>query len=67
MMMMMMMMMMMVMMMMMMNCFCDLVDQRKVFAYFQPGALSEVLTIANLRHTPEGFEPAQNLSSGLVE
>ena len=41
---------MMVMMMMMMNCFCGMVDQRKAEPYFQPGLLSEIVTIANLRH-----------------
>ena len=44
-------MMMMMMMTMMMNCFCSMVDRQKVFTpYFQPGPLSEILTIANLRH-----------------
>ena len=39
------------MMMMMMNCFCEMVDRRKAFTtYFQLGPLSEILTIANLRH-----------------
>ena len=37
-------------MMMMMNCFCGMVDRRKAEPYFQPGLLSETLTIANLRH-----------------
>ena len=31
-----------------MNCFCGIVDRRK--PYFQPGPLSEILTISNLRH-----------------
>ena len=35
----------------MMNCFCGMVDRRKAFRpYFQPGPLSEILTISNLRH-----------------
>ena len=35
---------------MMMNCFCGMVDQQKAFKpYFQPGPLSEILTIANLQ------------------
>ena len=38
------------MMMMMMNCFCGIVDRRKAEPYFQPGALSEIFTIANLQH-----------------
>ena len=43
--------MMMLMMMMMMNCFCGMFDHWKAFTpYFQPGPLSEILTIANLRH-----------------
>ena len=36
--------------------------------YFQPGPLSEILTIANLWHAASRrLEPAQNLSSGFVE
>ena len=42
--------------------FCGMVDKRK--SYFQPGSLSEILIIGNLR---TGFEPAQNLNSGFVE
>ena len=39
-------------MMMMMNCFCKMVNRRKAFTpCFQLGPLSEILTIANLRHT----------------
>ena len=35
---------------MMKDCFCGMVDRRKAFTpYFQPGPLSEILTIANLR------------------
>ena len=31
--------------------FCGMVDRRKAFApYFHPGPLSELVTIANLRH-----------------
>ena len=45
------MMMMMMMMMIMMNYFSRMVDRRKAFTpYLQPGPLSEILTIANLRH-----------------
>ena len=34
---------------MVMNCFCRIADRRKAFIpYFQPGPMSEVLTIANL-------------------
>ena len=43
------------MMMMMMNCFCGMVDRRKAISLISSD-------------TPQaGFEPAQNLSSGLVE
>ena len=43
-------MMMMMMMMMMMNYFWGTVDQRKAsMPYFQPGPLSEILTIANIQ------------------
>ena len=52
------------MMLMMMDCFCGMVDRRK--AYFQPGPLSEILTIANLRHAASRFwtcaEPEFRLS-----
>ena len=41
----------MVMMMMMMNCFCGMVDRRTRFGLISSqGPLSEILTIANLRH-----------------
>ena len=30
--------------------FCSMVDQRMVLPYCQPGPLSEILTIVNLRH-----------------
>ena len=46
-----MMMMMMMMMMMIMNCFCDMVNRRKVSSLiFSRTPLSEILTIANLQH-----------------
>ena len=55
-------------MMMIMNCCCSIADRRKAFTpYFQPGSLSEILIIANLRHTTNRVEPAQNLSSDIVE
>ena len=56
------------MMMMMMNCFCGMVDQRKVFSLISspdqcqrssPSRISDMLQA--------GFEPVQNLGSGLVE
>ena len=55
----------MMMMIMMMNCFCGMVDWQK--PYFQPGPLSEIFTIWISDKPQAGFEPAQNLSSGLVE
>ena len=54
--------------MMMMNCFCGMVDRRKAFSIISsrgrrqrssPPRISDMLRA--------GFEPAQNLSSGLVE
>ena len=57
-----------VIMMMMMNCFCGMVDRRKAFILVSsldhcqrssPSQISDTLRA--------GFEPAQNLSSGLVE
>ena len=56
------------MMIMMMNCFCGMVDRRKVFSLISsrdhcqrssPSRISDTLRA--------GFEPAQNLSSGSVE
>ena len=38
-----------------------------VKSYFQPGSLSEILTIANSDMSLAGFEPALNLSSGFLE
>ena len=48
--------------------FCSMVDRRKAFKfiYFQPGPLSEIPSRTS--DTPRaGFEPTQNLSSGLVQ
>ena len=59
---------MMIMMMIMMNCFYGMVDRRKAFSLissrdhcqrYSPSRISDMLRA--------GFEPAQNLSSGLVE
>ena len=55
-------------MMIMMNCFCGMIDQGKVCSLLRP--LPEILTITFLmpQNMPRaGFEPVQNLSSGLVE
>ena len=35
---------------MMMNCFCGIPNQRKAFSLFPARPISEILTIANLRH-----------------
>ena len=43
-------------MMMMKNCFRGMIDRRKAFTpYFQPGQLSEILTIANLTRHEQGL------------
>ena len=55
-------------MMMMMNCFCDMVDWWKVFCLISSRdhcQRSSTSRVSNMLQT--GFEPAQNLSSGLVE
>ena len=69
--------MMMMMMMMLMNCFCGMVDRRKAFyPYYQPyfqlppyfWDYCQRSSPSPISDTPRaGFEPAQNLSSGLVE
>ena len=51
----------------MMNCFCSMVDQRKVFSLISSQdhcQRSSPLRIFDMLRA--GFEPAQNLSSGLV-
>ena len=61
-------MMMMMMMMMMMNCFCGMGDQRKAFGLISSRDHCERSLPSRISDTPRaGFEPAQNLSSGLVE
>ena len=67
-MMMMMMMVMMMMMMMMMNCFCGMVDRQKAFSLISSRdhcQRSSPLQISDMLRA--GFEPVQNLISGLVE
>ena len=60
--------MMMMMMMMMMNCFCGLVDRRKTFSLISSQAHRQRSSPLRISDTPRvGFEPTQNLSSGLVE
>ena len=53
---------------MMMNCFCDMVDQRKVFSIISSQDHCQRSSLSRIFNTPRaGFEPGQNLSSGLVE
>ena len=62
------MMMMMMMMIMMMNCFCGLVDQRKAFSLISSQDHCQRSSPLQISDMPQaGFEPAQNLSLGLVE
>ena len=61
-------MMMMMMMMMMMNCSCGMVDRRKAFSLISSRDRCQRFSPSRISDTPRaGFEPAQNLSSGLVE
>ena len=56
------------MMMMMMNCFCDMVDRRKVFSLISSRDHCQRPSPSRISDTPQaGFELAQNLSSGLVK
>ena len=58
----------MMMMMMMMNCFCGMVDQRKMICLFSSRDHCQRFSPSRIFDTPRtGFEPAQNLRSGLVE
>ena len=58
----------MMMIMMIMNCFCGMVDQRKVISLFSSLGHCQRSSPSRISDTPgAGFEPAQNLSSGLVE
>ena len=54
--------------MMMMNCFCGMVDRRKAFSPISNRDHCQRSSPSQISHTLRaGFEPAQNLSSGLVE
>ena len=54
--------------MMMMNCFCGMVDRRKAFSLISSQDHCERSSPSRISNTPRaGLEPAQNLSSGLVE
>ena len=58
----------MMMMVMMMNCFCGMVDRRKAFGLISSRDHCQRSSPSRISDTPRaGFEPAQNLSSGLVE
>ena len=58
----------MMMMMMMMNCFCRMAGRRKVFGIISSRHHCQISSPSRISDTPRaGFEPAQNLSSGLVE
>ena len=57
-----------VMMMIMMNCFCGMVDQQKAFSLISSRDHCQRFSPSQISDAPRaGFEPAQNLSSGLVE
>ena len=54
--------------MMMMNCVCGMADQRKAFSFISSRDHCQRSSPSQIADTPRaGFEPAQNLSSGLVE
>ena len=54
--------------MMMMNCFCGMVDRRKVFTPFSSRDHYQRFSPSQISDTPRaGFEIAQNLSSDFVE
>ena len=54
--------------MMMMNCFCGMVDRRKVISLISSRDHCQRYSPSRISDTPRaGFQPAQDLSSGLVE
>ena len=56
------------MMMMTMNCFCGMFDRRKAISLISSRDHCQRSLPSRISDTPRaGFEPAQNLSSGLVE
>ena len=62
------MMMMMMIMIMMRNCFCGMVDRRKAFSLISSRDHCQRSSPSQISDTPRaGIEPAQNLSSNLVE
>ena len=59
---------MMMMLMMMMNCFCGMIDWSKVFSLISSWDHCQRSSPSRISDMPRAeFEPAQNLSSGLVE
>ena len=51
-----------------MNCFCGMVDRRKALSLISSRDHCQRSSPSRISDTPRaGFEPAQNLSSGLVE
>ena len=53
---------------MMMNCFCGMVDQRKAFSLISSRNHCQRSSPSRISDKPQaGFQPVQNLSSGLVE
>ena len=55
-------------MMIIMNCFCGMVDRRKAFSVISSWVHCKRSSPTRISDTPRlGYEPAQNLSSGLVE
>ena len=52
----------------MMNCFCVMVDRRKLFSFISSRDHFQISSPSRISDTPQaGFAPAQNPSSGLVE
>ena len=50
------------------NCFCGIVDQRKAFSLISSRDHCQRSSPSRISDMPQaGFQPAQNLSSGLVE
>ena len=53
---------------MMMNCFCGMVEQRKPFHLISSWDHCQRSSPSQISDTPQaGFEPVQNMSSGLLK
>ena len=51
-----------------MNCFCEMVDRRKLFTFISGGDHCHRISPLQISDKPPaGFQLAQNLSSGFVE